>query len=167
MHDISRLAARASTAVVLIFTLCARAGAQTPAGQVKRDSAKVAFIHQLLDETHAVDLAMTAMEASIAAQRTANPRIPAVFWDRFSALAHARRDSLASMFIDIYDRHFSTEDVKQLLEFYKSPVGKKLLGETPEIARESMTVGQAWGAQLGGEVARQLAAEGVQLPPQR
>ena len=156
--------ARWFLAAILMVAFCARAEAQTPAGHVQRDSAKVAVIHQLLDETHAVDLAMTAMDASIAAQRTANPRIPAVFWDRFSALAHARRDSLASMFIDIYDRHFSTEDVKQLLEFYKSPVGKKLLVETPEIARESVTVGQAWGAQLGGEVARQLAAEGVQLP---
>lgn len=154
-----------SLAAFLIVALGARAEAQTPAAQPPRDSAKAALIHQLLNETHAIDLAMTAMETSITAQRTANPRIPGVFWDRFSALAHARRDTLVNMFVEIYDRHFSTEEMKQLLDFYRGPVGKKLLGETPAIARESMLAGQAWGGQLGGEVARQLAAEGIQIPP--
>ena len=40
-----------------------------------------------------------------------------------------------------------------------------MLAETPAIGRESMLTGQgAWGAQLGADVARQLAKEGIQLP---
>jgi len=104
------------------------------------------------------------METSVSAQRAANPRIPAVFWDRFLSLAQTRRDTLISMFVDIYSRHFSSSDVRQLLEFYRSPIGRKMLAETPAIARESMLTGQAWGAQLGADVARQLAKEGIQLP---
>lgn len=159
MHFFARLAA-----VILTIVLCARAEAQTPAGTALRDSAKLVLIRQVLDETHAVDLAMTAMETSLPAQRAANPRIPAAFWDRFLTLVHGRRDSFTNMFVDIYDRHFSTDDLKQLLNFYRTPVGQKLLGEQPAIARESITAGQAWGAELGAEVARQLAAEGVKMP---
>ena len=162
MRSSSRLIVR--IVVALMIALCARAEAQTAAGGVPPDSAKVAIIRQLLDETHAIDLAVTAMETSLPVQRAANPRIPAVFWDRFVALVHTRRDSLASTFIDVYSRHFSTEDVRQLLAFYRTPVGQKLLAETPAITRESIMAGQAWGAQLGMEVARQLSAEGVKMP---
>jgi len=151
-------------AVILVIVLAARSEAQKAAGEDPRDSAKVALIRQLLDETHTVDLAVTAMETSVSAQRAANPRIPAVFWDRFLSLAQTRRDTLISMFVDIYSRHFSSSDVRQLLEFYRSPIGRKMLAETPAIARESMLTGQAWGAQLGADVARQLAKEGIQLP---
>ena len=154
----------AAVATALLIALSARAEAQSAAGEPGRDSAKVTLIRQLLDETHAIDLAVTAMETSLPVQRAANPRIPAIFWDRFVALVHARRDSLASTFIDVYSRHFSTDDVRQLLAFYRTPVGQKLLAETPAITRESIMAGQAWGAQLGMEVARQLSAEGVKMP---
>ena len=154
-------------AIAFMIAFAVRAGAQTPAGDVPRDPAKIALIRQILTETKAIDLAVAAMETSLPAQRAANPRIPAVFWDRLSALVHTRSDSLGSMFIDIYNRHFSTDDLKQLLEFYRSPTGRRLLAETPAIARESFIAGQSWGMQLGAEVARQLAAEGIQMPQQR
>jgi hypothetical protein len=144
--------------------LSARAAAQKAPTDEPRDSAKIALIRQLLDETHTVDLAVTAMEASVSAQRASNPRIPAAFWDRFLSLAQSRRDTLSTMFVEIYSRHFSTDDVKQLLAFYHTPTGQRMLAETPKIGRESMLAGQAFGAQLGADVARQLSKEGIQLP---
>jgi len=138
--------------------------AQPAAAQAPRDSANVALIRQLLDETHTLDHTMAAMEANISAQRAANPNMPAAFWDRFLSLAQARRDTLTNMFVEIYSRHFSADDVKQLLDFYRSPVGRKMAEETPAIGRESMLAGQALGAQLAADVARQLAKEGIPLP---
>jgi hypothetical protein len=169
MLSSSRLTARRIStcwfvAAIMTIAFSARARTQTLAGEAPRDSTKVALIRQLLDETHAVDLAVTAMETSLPAQRAANPRIPAVFWDRLLALVQARRDTLANLFVEIYDRHFSSAELQQMLAFYLSPVGRKLLGEQPAIVRESIIAGQAWGAQLGEEVGRQLAKEGVQVP---
>ena len=169
MHSFSALLARRtrtcwSIGIILTIVLSARAGAQNAVTEDPRDSVKVALIRQLLDETHTVDLAVTAMESSVSAQRAANPRVPAVFWDRFLSLAKTRRDTLVSMFVDIYSRHFSSNDVRQMLDFYRSPIGRKMLAETAGIARESMLTGQAWGAQLGADVARELAKEGIQLP---
>src|SRR3982751_3788719 len=112
MHSFAALLARRArtcwcAAVVPMIMLSARAEAQKPAAEPPRDSAKVALIRQLLDETHTVDLALTAMQASVSAQRTANPRIPAMFWDRLVTLAQSQRDTLSAMFIEIYSRHFS------------------------------------------------------------
>jgi len=38
--------------------------------------------------------------------------------------------------VEIYDRHFSEEDIKGLLEFYGSPLGQKVAAELPKINRE-------------------------------
>lgn len=129
------------------------------------DSAKAAVIHQLLNEVHAVDLAVTAMETSLPAQRAANPRIPAVFWDRFAALARSRASQLEDVLLVVYDRHFTTDELRQLLSFYRSPIGRKMLDAQPAILRESMAAGQLWGQKVGAEVAEQLAAEGIRIQP--
>src|SRR3954470_17503037 len=167
MHFFSaRLARRTGTcwsvAIILVIVLSARAEAQKAPGDEPRDSAKAALIRQLLEETHTLDLAVSGMEGSVSAQRAGNPRIPAIFWDRLLSLAKTRRDTLGTMFAEIYNRHFSASELKQLLEFYRTPIGRKMLAETPGIARESMLAGQAWGAQLGADVTRQLSKEGIQ-----
>ena len=38
--------------------------------------------------------------------------------------------------VGIYDKHFSNEEIKGLLEFYGSPLGQKVAAEMPKIGRE-------------------------------
>jgi hypothetical protein len=123
------------------------------------DTAKLALLRQIISQSHAAELAVSAMEASLPAQRAAHPEIPAAFWDRFIALAHARSADLENMIIVIYDKHFSTDELRQLLAFYGTPAGKKLLDAQPTILQESMAAGRDWGQRLGMEVAQQLDAE--------
>ncbi|WP_158602529.1 DUF2059 domain-containing protein [Proteiniphilum sp. X52] len=42
--------------------------------------------------------------------------------------------------VNIYDKHFTQEEIKDLIEFYESPTGKKILVKSPEIAQELMNV---------------------------
>jgi hypothetical protein len=140
-------------------------GAQAAPSASPKDSAKAALIRQVLKEVRAADMAVTAMETSLPAQRAANPRIPAVFWDRFATLAHARVGQLEDILTVVYDRHFNTDELRQILAFYRSPIGHKLLDAQPAIMRESMLAGQEWGQRLGAEVAQQLAAEGIKIEP--
>lgn len=130
-----------------------------------RDSAKAALIRELLARTQAADQAIVVMEASLPAQRLSNPRIPAVFWDRFLAEARARRGELIDMIGVVYERHFTTEEIRQLLQFYDTPLGRKLLAAQPTIAQESLQAGQQWGQRIGAAVGAQLAAEGVVITP--
>ena len=54
--------------------------------------------------------------------------------------------SLDSMILDIipvYQRHFTRTDVEQLLAFYGSQVGKKIVHEQPIMLKESMQATQA------------------------
>ena len=138
---------------------------QSAAARTPRDTAKIAVIRQLLQQMHAVDMAVTAMDTQLPAQRAANPRIPPVFWDRFIKLAHDRVGELENVYVDIYDKYFTTDEIRQLIAFYNTPVGRKLLDRQPLILKESMLAGQQWGQKIGAEVGQQLEAEGVKLQP--
>ena len=138
----------------------ARAQGTTPA-----ETEKIDVIRKILDVTHAADLALGAIEAAVPVQRASNPRIPAVFWDRFLVQARERRGEFVDSIIPLYSRRFELTDLKGLLQFYQSPLGQRLLETQPELMRESMQMGQRWGARLGAEIGQQLAAEGVQIQP--
>jgi hypothetical protein len=156
-------------AVALGITLAgtpARAVAQAtaPAATPAPDSAKLQLIHEVLTQSHVVDLMLQTMEMSAPAQRAANPQIPAAFWDRFLGAVRERRGELESLIVPIYDRHFTTDELRQLLAFYRSPIGQKMLTEQPAIARDAMDAGRVWGQQLGMEIGQQMAAEAKKAP---
>jgi hypothetical protein len=50
--------------------------------------------------------------------------------------------------IPIYDQNFTHEEIKGLITFYKSPVGRALIEKQPKITAEASKVGQAWGARV-------------------
>jgi hypothetical protein len=50
-------------------------------------------------------------------------------------------DDMINAVISIYQRHLTKTDVEELIRFYSSPVGQKILREQPQIMRESMQAG--------------------------
>ena len=59
---------------------------------------------------------------------------------------------LNKQLIPIYKKHFTQDDVKAIIAFYETPVGKKLAQETPQITVESMQLSQSWGMGLFGKI---------------
>ncbi len=127
---------------------------------------KAVLIRRLLALTKAAELAVTAMEATVPAQRAANPRIPKEFWDEFMARARKDMPRFIDMLVPVYDSHFSKQQLEQLLAFYESPLGKHLTKVQPEIAVQSSQVGQKWGAELGAAVGQDLQKRGVKVQDQ-
>jgi hypothetical protein len=155
---------------ILLATLVAGgfpvlAQAQAAPSALPRDSVKLVLIRQLIKEAHTGDQTIATMELTLPSQRSANPRIPAVFWDRFIAQARSRKGEFEDMVAVIYDRHFTTDELRQIHDFYQTPVGRKMLETLPALTRESMLAGQDWGRRIGEDVGKQLAAEGVKFEP--
>ena len=40
---------------------------------------------------------------------------------------------------ELYDRHFTEQEIDDILNFYKTPAGKKIIEETPKITKELFT----------------------------
>jgi hypothetical protein len=64
---------------------------------------------------------------------------------------------LNKQLIPVYKKYFTHDDVKAIIAFYESSVGKKLAEKTPLIAGESMQSAQVWGMGLFGKIQAYLA----------
>jgi hypothetical protein len=45
-------------------------------------------------------------------------------------------DAVTEQLISVYDKHYSADEIKGLLQFYGSPLGQKVAAESPKIGRE-------------------------------
>jgi hypothetical protein len=70
-----------------------------------------------------------------------------------------RVDELVDMAARIYASHFTEAELKQLLAFYQSPVGRKAITEEPKALDESMASGGNWGDALADEVVVKIRDE--------
>jgi hypothetical protein len=67
----------------------------------------------------------------------------------------------------IYHKFFTLEELKGLLAFYRTPLGRKLLSAMPQLVKESMAAGQKWGQLVAPELQKRVLArfekEGIRL----
>lgn len=56
--------------------------------------------------------------------------------------------SLIDLLVPVYKKHFSEQDLKDAIEMYKTPIGKKISEKTPIIAQETMQASMQWGMEL-------------------
>ncbi len=139
------------------------AAAKTPtatskAAKTEAGLNKTADIRTLLTLTKSGELAVSMMQEMLNAYRQGLPQVPEEFWTKFAK--KVKTEDLVDMLVPIYDRHLTHSDVTSLIEFFQSSVGKKLVSVQPEIMKESMQAGQAWGEKLGNEVTAELQKQG-------
>jgi uncharacterized protein len=63
------------------------------------------------------------------------------------AKAFAGPDSMISVMVPIYAKYFTHEEVKGLLSFYGTDLGKKAIAVMPKLFQEGAGAGQQWMAQ--------------------
>ena len=71
-------------------------------------------------------------------------------------------DQVTEQLVGIYDKHFTDDEIKALLQFYGSPLGQKVAAEMPKINREI----QAAVRSTSGKAAREALAEVKQQNPE-
>jgi hypothetical protein len=59
----------------------------------------------------------------------------------------------------IYASHFTEQELKDALAFYKTPLGKKLIAEEPRALEESMKAADDWSRKFATEVDAKFRAE--------
>jgi len=77
----------------------------------------------------------------------------AMFEERATA-----RGGLVDDIVGIYHRHFTHPEIKELLAFNRTPIGRKTLQLMPAIMSETTAAGRSWGRGLAPEVQRRVDA---------
>jgi uncharacterized protein len=68
-------------------------------------------------------------------------------------------DEVTGQLVGIYDKHFTDDEIKGLLQFYGSPLGRKFAAEMPKITSEIQTANQAVSTRVAKDVLQDLPNE--------
>jgi hypothetical protein len=137
-------------------------GAQTPAKPM--DPAKDADIRSLMELLGVRDAWQEATAKSTEQYRDSLlATVP--YNDRGQAFINAFMDSYQKKFnpddmtdglVAIYDKHFTEDEIKGLLQFYGSPLGQKYAAEMPKVSAESSSAGRAISLRVARDVMQDL-----------
>jgi len=68
-------------------------------------------------------------------------------------------DQVVEQLVVVYDKHYSEDDIKSLLQFYGSPVGQKVAAETPKISHEIQVAAREAGTKAAREALQAVKSQ--------
>jgi hypothetical protein len=143
--------------LLALLTPGATAIAQTPDPTFDSD------ILKLLDYTGAANLTaqLTTLMTRAIMQQSKAPQGPAatIVSEVVQAVVakHVSGPSgLTARMVPVYAKYFTHDEVRALLAFYASDIGKKTVAVMPMALQEGAQIGQAWANELGPEIKTEL-----------
>ena len=117
-------------------------------------SSKDVKIAELLETMGSTQAMKTSFEYMINYYKQNNPQISSEYWD--NASKHVDYDELVQKLIPVYSKHFTEQEIVDLLNFYNTSTGKKMIEKTPTILEESMEIGRKWGIELAQKIEKEI-----------
>ena len=159
MSRLSGLAAAAVLALSLAF------GAAAPAVSQEIAPEQLALARKYVDLTDKAQIYEATMV--ITAQKTSqlltqqNPEISQQINDAIGKALEARRgkkDELFNQIARIYAVSFTPEELQEIVTFYETPTGQKLLTESMSLNKDVQQVMNIWSDNNGTEFVREVRA---------
>lgn len=135
---------------LLLWTLAISAFAQT--------SSKDEKIRQMLDLTGSGKLGVQIAQNVISSFKEKYTNVDLLFWNELEK--EIKPEDLIKTVIPVYAKYYTEDDIDQIIIFYNSPVGKKMIENTPLILQESMVTGKNWSQQISEKIITKLKDNG-------
>ena len=130
------------------------------------DAGRLKLAHEVVETAHAGDNMRALMPTFLGQMRQALTQqggADAHQLDAFMVRFQQRFNDGIPNFIDlvaqVYAREFSDDDLRKLLDFYRSPAGQHLLSKQVMIAQGMTTVGAQWGRSIAQEITQEFEKE--------
>ena len=145
------------------------------ANELSKEDRKV--IDELLEITGAVKIGEMMgvavsnefINAMAQQNREMSPKVVKIVQDEigeFMSEEFVENGFIYKLSYEIYPKYFTINEIKEMVNFYKTPTGKKVASVMPQLTQESMIAGQRQGQslipQLQERLKKRLEAEGVQ-----
>ena len=109
---------------------------------------------KFLELTKTDNLGRQTIETIVRQVRPEVPNVPAAFWEDFIRNTDPR--GLFDELAPVYEKHFTPAELAELIKFYESPVGQKLIQIQPQLNKDALRAGQIYGTKVTQELMRQL-----------
>jgi uncharacterized protein len=154
----------------VLFVLMTFALTIPAVGQTTSDREKMENIQRLMKVIEVEKLQKAMLDQMLLALKPMMAQAPAADeqlrrkLERFSELMSEEFKKLdfMSINIDLYNQYFTNDEIKGLIQFYESPVGKKAIQVLPEITQKGMKRGM----ELGSTVAPKAIARWLEEYPE-
>lgn len=113
--------------------------------------------------TKEAELAQERILQGLAGMKRMMPRVPEKVWDKYLQLIGL--EELLNRLIYVYDKHYTSDELNELLKFYDSPVGKKMSDEALPVLRDSMGIAQELSKRATQSVMADFQAEQLLQQP--
>ena len=124
------------------------------------DEAKYKDLKRLMILVGAENTGMQMLSQIIIYYKNSMPNVPEKIWQNYIDKANSKMDELEEMIIIIYNKYFTHKEIKDLIKFWESPIGRKLFSVQPKILSDSMQAGQIWGEKINEELEKELKEKG-------
>src|SRR5882762_2574403 len=74
-------------------------------------------------------------------------------------------DQVTAQLVGIYDKHFTEDEIKGLLQFYGSLLGQKVAAEMPKIGRETQAATRAASAKAAKDALAEMKQQNPEIGP--
>jgi len=139
--------------VAMLFAAAPSASAQAPSDEYKATLEKMLELSGSMASAKAMVPQMISM---LKQQSSASVS----FWDGFQKKWERKFGSkLAELYAPVYQKYLTIDDLKDLIAFYETPIGKKLAEATPKMTIEGMQLGQKIGMEMATELQHELKAQ--------
>ena len=105
-------------------------------------------IRKFLDLTGVRSQCANMIKILVESYKTQIVFIDGAIWDSLNIVFTKSIDSLYVKSIPIYKKYYSNDEILQLIDFYKTPIGQKSLVVLPDLSKEFAKAGQDWGKSL-------------------
>jgi hypothetical protein len=101
------------------------------------------------------------MDQMIVQIKSLFPSVPDKYWGVVKEEMNGPGlEDLYQELIPIYKKHFTHQEIKDIISFYESPTGRKFSEQSPYITQEAMQAGQRWGSLIGQKIMNKLEEKG-------
>jgi hypothetical protein len=114
-------------------------------------------VHEMLQLTGYTNLKKQMVGNMVPYLRQAMPFLPADVLDDFEKRMEAA--DFESIIIKSYQAHLSTEDAAQIIVFYRTPAGRRMISQMPVILKETQQAGAVLGQSTMSEIIEAHKAE--------
>lgn len=159
--------------LLVVFVVACASPSLASAEELTSD--KKVDIENLLQITGALSIGKQ-MSVAVVGQLTQSLRqarsdIPQEVLDVLPEVVGSVLDTNISSFkeaiIPVYHKYFTADEIKQMIRFYSTDLGKKTIQVMPSLLQESMAVGEQWGRSLAPQINEQVRArfkqEGIKI----
>jgi hypothetical protein len=126
----------------------------TLAQAISADSAKRIAIRRLLAVQHTDSLVLAGIEQGFApeAEQSNTPGLPAGFLDSVRVRARQNIGVFVERLVPVYDSLYTAGEIDQLIAFYLTPLGQRVVATQAALAAATAEAGRQWGMELAAQV---------------